>query len=152
MPDMSFKAPAVASTALVVHYTPVNACRELSAQSPKIAAQSIAVIEQSVERGLCLSPNGKRTRENLLSCCRQRNAARPPVLRVDGDLDPAAPLQRLERRRQCRAIHAKQSGHRGETGRLGAVQRHHQRELSVGQAQRAERVVEAPCQSARRAL
>ena len=72
--------------------------------------------------------------------------------RIGGDPDEPAPLQRLQRRGQRGAVHRQHRRHRAQSRRLGPVQRHQQRELPVGQAERPERLVEPPRQRPRRAL
>ena len=61
-------------------------------------------------------------------------------------------MQRLERGGERRAVHGKQRRNRCHAGRLGPVQRHHQRELPAGQAERPQCLVEAARERPRRAL
>ena len=56
------------------------------------------------------------------------------------------------RRSQRRAIHREERGYGGHSGGDRPIERHHQRELSVGQSDGAEGVVEAPCQCSRGSL
>ena len=80
------------------------------------------------------------------SLWRQRHQSGAAVSRGDRNVDQPAALQGLQRGRQGGAIHCEQGSHCRHTGWFRAVQGHHQRELPVCQAQRAERVIEAPCQ------
>src|SRR3546814_11587299 len=72
--------------------------------------------------------------------------ALPIFVRIDRHLDEAAAPQRLEGGGQGRAVHGEQRRDRSRARRLGTVQRHHQRELSIGEAERAQRLVKAPRQ------
>src|SRR5262249_1276034 len=81
-------------------------------------------------------------REQLVSrrCERQQPAAL--VVRIDGHLDQAAALERLERGGERGAIHGEHGRHRGHARRRWAVERRQQRELLVGEIERAKDLVE----------
>ena len=69
-----------------------------------------------------------------------------------GNLDQAAPLQRLQRGGEGGSIHGEQGSDRPHCRRLGAIERHQQGELSVGEFEGAKFFVEAPAKGARRTL
>ena len=74
------------------------------------------------------------------------------ILRIDADLDEPLSFVRLQSRRQGRTVHRQQSRNRPHRGPLRLVERHEQRELSIGEAERPQRLVETPSQSAGGAL
>ena len=121
-------------------------------QDPQTLAQKRAILEQAFDIGMDALPNRQRTREQDFARPRQCQPTTSPVGGIDSDTDQSAPEQRLEQCRQCRAIHAKQRCRRAEARRLGAVERHQQRELAIRQAQWAESVIKAPRQSTCRTL
>src|SRR6185437_5657631 len=74
------------------------------------------------------------------------------VLSIDRDLDEAAPLERLEVRGQRGAVHGERRRDLAHDRRLGLIERDEQRELPMGQANRAQHIVEIARERARRAL
>jgi hypothetical protein len=76
----------------------------------------------------------------------EAEAAAAPVLGVDLGFYETAALQRFERRGQRRAIHGEERGDLAHYRRVLPVQGDHQRELTIGKAQRPEDLVEMPCQ------
>jgi len=63
-----------------------------------------------------------------------------------------APLQGFQRGGERRAIHGERLREPPERRRLRRVERHHQRELAIGESKRREGAIEASRQCARRAL
>ena len=80
-------------------------------------------------------------RADFISVFREPQPATASVLVVDHHRDEVAPLQRLERGGERRAIHGQQRRDRTDVGRLGPVERHHHRILAAGQAERPQRIV-----------
>ena len=68
------------------------------------------------------------------------------------DVHQPAPLERLQCRSQRGAIHRQQLGDRAHRRRFRTVQRHQQRELLIGEADRPQRFVEMSRQGPRCAL
>jgi hypothetical protein len=68
------------------------------------------------------------------------------------DLNQAAPLEGLQSGRQRGAVHGKQRRNRAHRWGLGAIERHEEGKLSVGQAEGAQHFIESPRQGARRPL
>ena len=126
--------------------------REAVRQDAQTLAQKRAIREQALNISMDALPNRQCTREQHFARPRQCQPTTSSVGGIDSDADQSAPQQRLEQRRQCRAIHAKQRCSRAEAWRLGAVERHQQRELAIRQAQWAESVIKAPRQSTCRTL
>lgn len=92
------------------------------------------------------------TRQQPLPLRGQSQSARPPVVGIREAFDQAAPFQRLQRRRQGRPVHGEKRCHRAHIGRYRAVERHQQRELSVGDIERAQPLVEPAGKGARGTL
>ncbi len=90
------------------------------------------------------------------------SSARPAAVRikrrprlsllVDFHLYQSVPFEGLEVGGQGRSIHGKERRHVANARGFGAVERHQQRELALRQAERPQRLVEAPRQRARRPL
>ena len=90
------------------------------------------------------------------------SSARPAAVRINRrprlsalvhlHLDQATALQRLEISGQRRAIHCQQRRDILHVRRLRTIERHQERELALRQANRAQCIVKAPRQRARRAL
>ena len=133
---------------------PDVAPRHRSSQREQVSPQAIGAgtRKRPFDLGMGASPDRHRAREQRAARTRQLQPATAPVVGIDHDRHEAAPLQRLERGGQRRAIHGKQRRDRTDAGGLGPVQRHHQRVLAAGQAERPERLVEAPRERPRRAL
>lgn len=79
----------------------------------------------------------------------QGQKATAPVGRIDRDLDEPVPLERLQVGGQRGAIHCQELSHRADRRRLGTIKRHQQRELAAGNADGAQRVIEAARQGTR---
>lgn len=112
----------------------------------------IAIMKERLDFRVRAPPNWNGADKQSAPRCRQGHQTATAVPPVCCDFDQTAALQRFESGRQGGSIHGEQRSHRGHRRRLRAVQRHQERELSVGQAYGVQRVIEAPCQRARRSL
>jgi hypothetical protein len=83
---------------------------------------------------------------------RQNEAAAALVSLVDLHLQEPAPLERLQIGGERAVIHREERRHAADARGLRPVERHQERELATGQAERPQRRVEAPRQGARRPL
>ena len=83
---------------------------------------------------------------------REQQASAALVVLVGADTDETTSHQRLEGCGKRGAIHPQKRRNLSHDGRVSPVQRVHQRELAMGEAERSKRVIEAPCQSAGRSL
>jgi len=90
---------------------------------------------------MMLPPDGHRLGQQFAPLRGKAEQSAPAVVGIDHDSNQTAPLQRLERRGERGAVHRQEFGQRRNGRRLGPVQGHQQRELSVGQAHRAKRLV-----------
>lgn len=108
--------------------------------------------EEALERRVGPLPNRDGLDKQSPAARGQHQAAASFVGMVDGHLRQAATLKRLELGGEGRAIHGKQSGNLSHARRLGTIERHQERELAIGQPQRPQRVVKAPCHHPRRPL
>ncbi len=97
-------------------------------------------------------PDGNGARKDGCSTCSEGEQARAAVRGVGRDADEAAALEGLESGGQGGAVHGEQRGDGGHAGRFGAIERHHERELPVGEAGGAESFVEAAGEGAGGAL
>jgi len=79
---------------------------------------------------------------------RQRQKPATPIFWARPNFDKTAPFQRLEGRCQGRAVHGKQLCDGPYGWRLRPIKCHHQRELTIGDPQRAESVVKTACKGA----
>jgi hypothetical protein len=125
-----------------------------SGHGAQVAAQAVgaAARKQAIDLGMGAPPDRHGAREQRAAGARQFEPPAASVVGVDHDRDEAAPLQQLERGGERGAVHGEQGGDRTDGGRLGPVQRHHHRVLPAGQAERPQRVVEAPRERPRRTL
>jgi hypothetical protein len=125
-----------------------------SGQRAEVSSQTVGAgtRNEPVDHSMRASPDGYSVYEQRATRGRQLQPAAASIVGVDHHRDEAAPLQRLERCGQCRAVHRKQGGYRTDAGRLGLVQRHHHRVLPAGQAKRPQRFVETPRKRPRGAL
>jgi hypothetical protein len=80
---------------------------------------------------------------------RQYEAAAAFVGAVHVDFQKAAAFERLEIGGESRAIHGEERRNVTEARRLGAIERHQQRELALCQIEWPQRIVKAPGQRAR---
>ena len=117
-------------------------------ESTQITPQTIGVAlrQERFNFQVGILPDRRSVGEQGPALSRQTHPSTTPVHRIRGDLDQAAPLERLERGGQGGAIHGQQRRHRPPARRLRAIQRHEQRELTVGQPDRAQCLIEIPGQ------
>jgi hypothetical protein len=109
-------------------------------------AIGVAVRQKRFHFQVGFFPDRRCVGQQRSSLSRKTQPSTTPVSRIWADLDQAAPLQRLERGGQGGAIHGQQRCHGPHARRLRTVQRHQQRELTVGQPERAQCLVEIPGQ------
>ena len=91
--------------------------------------------------------------------CQQRSAGRrqsktpaPAVLLIDRNLQQPAPFKRLEIGRKRRPVHREKGRDVAQRRRLGTIERHQQRKLTVGEVERPQHIVKAARQCACRAM
>ncbi|QTK79303.1 hypothetical protein AT6N2_C1578 [Agrobacterium tumefaciens] len=132
----------------------VEAQRLFSPEIDEIAAQPlrVAAADLGFYFRMGLFPDRERGCEHGHAVRRQPQPFATLVLRILLDADQPAPLQRLQRRRQRRAVHGQKIGDRPHRRRLRPVQRHQQRKLTVIDAHRLQRIVEQSRQRPCRAL
>jgi len=119
--------------------------RSASQERSEIFAQAIcaAAGKGRFQFRVILFPHGKCFYEEAQAGRGEGEQAPAAVGGVGGDFDKAAALEGLEGGGEGGAVHGEEGGHGGHAGRIGAVERHHQGELAVGQSEGAEGVVEA---------
>jgi hypothetical protein len=93
-------------------------------------------------------PNGKRTGEQTLAIVGEDQDPASPIGAVVCNLDKSPSLERLQCGGQGGPVHRKQGCDGAHGWWLGAIQRHQERELAIGQAEGTENLVEAPAQHA----
>jgi len=97
-------------------------------------------------------PDRQGVGEDLPSFFGEDEDAAAAVGGVRGDFDQAPALQRFERGGEGGTVHGEQVGDGAHGGWRGAVERHEQGELAVGQAEGAQDFVEASSQGTCRTL
>jgi hypothetical protein len=112
----------------------------------------VAIVEQGLGGAMGLFPHGHGRDEQGVGLGREVQTAAASIIGIGGDFDKAAALEGLEGSGEGGAIHREQRSDGGHAGRLRAIERHEQRELAVGKAERAESIVEAAREGAGRAL
>jgi hypothetical protein len=95
---------------------------------------------------MSLFPYRNGTRQRPSSLWRQDHQTAAAVLRVPGDADQAAALERLDSGSQGGPVHGQKRSHSRHPGWFRTVQREQQGELPVGEADRTEGMIEAPSQ------
>lgn len=125
-----------------------------SGERLQIAPQAIgvAVRQERFHFQVGILPDRRSVGKQGPALSRKTQPATTPVSRICADLDQATPLQRLERGSQGGAIHGQQRCHWPHARRLRTIQRHEQRELTIGQPDRAQCLVEVPGQRPCRSL
>jgi len=127
-----------------------NVLKQLDAR--EVQKLGVAMAEKRFDGSMGLFPDGNGAGQRRSSFCCERHSSAAAVRRVRHDPhQPAAP-QGFESRRQRSPIHRQQRRHCLHPRRFRPVQRYHERELPVGQADGAQRLVEAPCQRPCRSL
>jgi hypothetical protein len=112
----------------------------------------VGIFEQRLYLPVGVLPNRHRRCEQSFARRGQAQPAATAVGGIFGDRDQAAPLQRLECGGEGSAIHGEQSCDGRESGRLGTIERHHERELAVSQTNGAQCFIKAARQCARSPL
>lgn len=97
-------------------------------------------------------PDRERQGEHFLSQVGEDEDAAPFICGVGIRADQASPLKGLQGRGERGSIHGEQIGYWTHRRRLGAIQRHEERELPIGQAEGSQDFVESTPQRARRPL
>lgn len=95
---------------------------------------SVAIVKESLNFAVDSPPDGKRTRKEPASLGCQRHNTASPVSRVHRHRKQAAAPQWLHSGSQCRSVHSEQGRNCPHVWRFWTVQRHHQRELSIGKS------------------
>lgn len=112
----------------------------------------VTIAEKRFDSSMGLFPDGNGAGQCPSSLCRERHPSPATIRWVCCHPDQASSPQGLEGGRQRSPIHCQQQRHCRHPWRFRPVQRHQQRELPVGQADRAQRLVEAPGQRPCRSL
>jgi hypothetical protein len=117
-------------------------------ESPQIVPQAIGVAlrQERFDFQVGILPDRRSVGKQGPALSRKTQPSTTPVSRICADLDQATPFQRLERGGQGGAIHGQQRRHRPYARRLRTIQRHQQRELTIGQPDRPQCLVEIPGQ------
>jgi hypothetical protein len=125
-----------------------------SGKRAEIVAEAIgvAIPEQSFGGAMRLFPHWHGRGEQCAAFPGQVQSATAAVFGGCCDFHEAAALEGLQCCGERRAIHGEERSNRGYAWRLRAIERHQQRELSVGKAERTQGVVEAAREGAGRAL
>jgi hypothetical protein len=123
-------------------------------QRPQVPPQAVGIgtVKKALDLRMGTIPDrdGRCQQRPAGRCQRQQPGA--PVLKVNLHFDESSTLQRFQRGRQRGPVHRQHRGHSPHRRRFLAVERGEQRELSVGQPERPQRVVEPPPHHARGAL
>ena len=98
------------------------------------------------------APDRQSGGERLAPRIGEEKAMRAAVFFIEARHDEAAPLQGFQRGGERRAVHGERAREPPQCRRLRGVERHHQRELPIGEAERREGAVEASRQRAGGAL
>lgn len=101
---------------------------------------------------MCGLPDGKRAGEEIAAPGGEDEDAAATVGWVGGDFDQAAALKWLEGGGKRGAIHGEQRGDGAHGWRVGAIERHEERELAVGEIEGAECFIETTGEGAGGAL
>jgi len=125
-----------------------------SEECSQIIAQAICIAagKASFQHGVILLPHGNGFCEESLAGRGEGEQASAAVGGIGSDPDQSTALEGLEGGGEGGSIHREELGYGGHSGGDRPVERHHQGELSVGQSEGTERVVEAPCQRSRGSL
>jgi hypothetical protein len=120
--------------------------RSTSEECSQIFAQAICIAtgEGCFQFGVILFPHGNCFGEAPLASGGEGEQASAAVCGIGSDLDQSTAFEGLEGGGEGSAIHREECGHGGHPGGDRPIERHHQGELSVGQSEGAESVVEAP--------
>jgi hypothetical protein len=101
------------------------------------------------ELGVGLAPDWSRLGQQLATSSSELHDSASAVGWARGDSKQPATRKRLERCGEGRSVHGEDLGNVSHARRVRPVQRHHQRELAVGEVEWTEGLVEAsrqrPC-------
>jgi hypothetical protein len=106
-------------------------------------AVGVAVAEEAFNLLAGAFPEGDGAGEEGFAPGREVEQAAAAVGGIGGDFEQATALERFEGGGEGGAIHAEEIGHRGHTGRVGAIEGHEQRKLPIGELGGTKCVVEA---------
>jgi hypothetical protein len=125
-----------------------------SGKRKEIGAEAVGArpTKKALGRGMRAPPRRNRGGEERAAGIGQDKAAASFVGVIDGHRQDAAPLQRLQSGSERRAVHRQQRRDAADARRLRAIERHQQRELTVRQPERPQRLIEPPRHRPRRAL
>lgn len=123
-----------------------------SRQCAQRFAQIAQTSDQLFDLRMCVFPDRIGLGQQCVSGCRQSETPAPAVLLVDRHFQKTTPFERFEVGRKSRAIHRKKGRDTAKRRRLWPVERHQQRELTIGEIKRPQRIIEATRQRARRAV
>ena len=123
-----------------------------SRQRAQCLAQLARAANQPLDLGMCIFPDRVGPGQQRPPGLRQSKTPAAAVLLVDRDFQEAPPFERLEIRRKRGAIQDKQGSDTAECRRLRPIERHQQRELTVGEIERPQDFIEAACQRACRTM
>ena len=119
-----------------------------SRQRAQCFAQITCAADQPFDLGMRILPDRICLGQQRAAGWHQGETPAAAVLLIDRNLQKPAPFERLEIGRKSRAVHGEQGRNAAERRRFGPVERHQQRELTVGQVERTQHVVEPPRQRA----
>jgi len=120
-----------------------------SRQHAQRVAQVIRAADQPLDLGMRFPPDRISFGQQRTTRRRQSKSPAAAVLFVDRDFQQPASFERLKIGRESGAIHRKERGNAAECRWLRAIERHQQRELTAGEIERTQHVVEATRQCAR---
>jgi hypothetical protein len=125
-----------------------------SGQRPQRRAQFVRATprNQSIDFGMGPRPQRKRFGKQRAAGRGDYQMTAAFILLVDRNLHQSAAFKWFEGRGERRAVHGKQRRNTTDVWRFRPVQRHQQGELPMREFERAEHLIEAPCQRARRSL
>lgn len=125
-----------------------------SGEGAEISAQAIRFFlgEECLDLAMSTLPDRGGAGEDGAAFCSEDQAAAAAVFWIHGNFEQAIAFEGLKGRGQGGAIHGQQRGDGSHGGRLGAIQRGKQGELTVGEANGTECLVEAAGQGAGGAL
>jgi len=125
-----------------------------SGEREQVAAEParVSVGDKRFHFPVGLFPHWNRSGEHTPALLCEYETPAAPIGFVYHDLYEASALERLQRGGERSAVHSEQRSDGRHRRRLRAIERHHQRELPVGEAVWPEGLVEPPGESARRPL
>lgn len=97
-------------------------------------------------------PDRESAREKCTSFVGEKEDAAAAIARILLNFDEATAFQRLQRCSQSGSIHGKQGSDGPHWWRFRSIERHEERELTVGEFERSQFLIKAPSQGACRTL